>query len=228
MTEHQEFISKLAEGYSTQAKTTNKFWLVLIVASIIALVGRIDSEKLIDLPFTLGKVQIADFYTIIIILISAVVIVFSASMAQTMRTRLLIQKAIDNLPETEKFIAGIHIQDYFDSMVSPTYMRVAPISQFLFGKKQFFGSGDQSKLIKYSSSVLYILLKLTTFVFLYILPALAIKKCWQNKSIGALTQTLHIPDFYLHALTFFAGLCMLIMFFGDIKNIIGVLKRLFS
>lgn len=228
MTEQQELISKLAEGYSIQAKTTNKFWLVLIVASIIALVGRIDDDKLIELPFTLGKVQIADFYIITLILISVIVIVFSASMTQTMRTRLLIQEVIDQLPESEKKFSGINIQDYFDSIISPTYMRVAPISQFIFGKKQFLGKGKKSRLIKFISSTLYILLKLTTFVFLYIVPGLALHTCWKNKEIGSLSQTLNIPDFYLITIMILATICMLIMFIGDFKNIAGVLKRLSS
>ena len=226
MKNDQDFISKLSEGYSTQAKTTNKFWLVLIIASIIALVGRLDDKQLIELPFTLGKVQPTDFYTITIILISVVTIVFSAAMTQTMRTRLLIQKAIDDLPESELYIGKIHVQDYFDSMVSPTYLRVAPISQFMLGKNQFFGTGKQNKLIRSLATILYILLKSTTFVFLYIMPAFAVKKCWENKIIGASNQTLHIPDFYLIILTGLAAVCMIIMFIGDIKNIFGVTKRI--
>lgn len=225
MTEMQEFITKLAEGYSIQSKTTNRFWLVLIITSIIALVGRIDDKKLIELPFTLGRVHPADFYSITIILISVVVIAFSAAMTQAMRTRMLIQKAIDSLSRGDQYIGKIHIQDFFDSTVTPTYIRVAPISQFMLGKNQFFGMRQKNKWIRGAATILYIMLKVATFVFLYFIPIIALTKCWRSKDIAASEATLHIPGFLLIMLVVLAGTSMLVLAIGDIRHLVKVTRR---
>ncbi len=226
MTDMQEFVINLSKGYSTQAKTTNSFWIVLIISSIIALVGRVDEKNLIELPFTLGKVIPVDFYAISIVLISIVTIVFSAAMTQTLRTRMLVQCAIEQLNENERQIGKVDFQDFFDSMVTPTYTRIAPISQFMLGKRQFFGDGNQNKYIKALATFLYVILKLTTFVFLYFIPVFVLNKCWKNLHIYTSGATIHIPDLILLALMILAGICMLIMFIGDIKHIYRVCIKL--
>lgn len=228
MTDKHDFIANLANGYSTQAKATNTFWIVLIISSIIAIVGRNDEKGLIELPFTLGKVIPTDFYTISIILISTVTIVFSAAMTQTLRSRMLIQKAIEDLSESERYVGKINIQDYFDSIATPTYTRVAPIAQFLLGKKQFFGEGKQNKFIKSIATILYIALKLTTFVFLYLIPAFALIKCWENRNINSPGSSIHIPNYLLFFLILLATITMLVLFIGEMKHVFRVSRKLFK
>ena len=226
MKESQEIIDKLSTGYSTQSKTTNAFWLVLIISSIVALVGRKDDCNLIELPFTLGKVVPNDFYTISLILISVIIIVFSAAMTQLLRTRMLIQKAINGLLETDRFIGKIHIQDYFDSIVSSNYTRVAPISQFMLGKNQFFGTGQQNKFVKFLATILYIILKVTVSGFLYLIPAFALKKCCTNLKVNSQDSTIHIDENLLIFMMVLAGISMFILLVCDVTSIIRVTRKL--
>ena len=228
MTDKQELITKLTEGYSTQSSTTNKFWVVLIIASTIGLVGRPDVDNLIELPFTLGKVYAADFYSISIILISVVIIAFSSAMIQTIRTRMLIQKAINDLSDAELFIGKVHIQDYFDSISTPTYSKVAPIAQFILGKNQFFGEPKPSKGRRRFAKLVYLVLKYSTFIFLYLIPIWALVKCWTNKNHASPNGTINIPGFLLVAIMTLAASSVVILFVGDIKHIGRASKKITS
>jgi hypothetical protein len=228
MTEKQELITKLAEGYSTQSKTTNTFWIVLIVASIIGLVGRQDNDNLIELPFTLGRVTATDFYAINIVLISVVIIAFSSAMVQTIRTRMLVQKAIDDLSDNELFVGKVHMQDFFDSVTTPTYSKVAPIAQFLLGKNQFFGEPKPSKSRRRFAKWVYLILKYSTFAFLYLIPSWALVKCWANKNINTSISTLHIPNVFLIFIMSLAAASVIILLLGDIKHIRRASKKITS
>ncbi|MFT3911428.1 MAG: hypothetical protein QM737_18540 [Ferruginibacter sp.] len=226
MENSQEFIEKMSAGYSTQSKTANTFWLVLIISSIVALIGRKDENNLIDLPFTLGKVISMDFYSVSLIIISVVAIVFSAAMAQMLRTRMLIQKVIDDLSEKEKYIGKIHIQDFFDSIATPNYTRVAPISQFMLGKNQFFGTGKPNKFLKFFATFFYIILKLTVFGFLYFVPIIAVNRCWINLDFTASNSSIHVSKLLLIFITVLAAISMVILLIGDIKSIARVSRRI--
>lgn len=226
MTESQEFIVDLSTGYSTQAKTTNRLWIVLIIPSIIALVGKIDDKNLIELPFTLGKVPAPDFYFVTIVIICVVIIVFSSSLTQTLRTRMLIQKAIENLKEKDLYIDTIHVQDFIDSIVTPTYTRVAPISQFMLGKNQFFGKGEPNKQLKRVATIFYIILKFVTFIFLYFIPVSAVLKCWKNLDLISPNSTFHVSRLVILFLVLLAVITFVILLIGEIKHIYRVSRKL--
>lgn len=220
-----ELISDLTEGYSTQAKTTNGFWLTLVISSIIAILGHPDDKGLVELPFTLGKVVQSDFYSISICLISVIIIAFSAAMAQLIRTRVLIQRVVDNQEPEGQLIFGTHLLDYFDSLAIPSYTRVASISQYLQGEKQFHGSKKPNKFIRITSTILYILLKIATFGFIYFIPILALLKCWSQLHYNSPHIT-YIPSWILVSLMSLAFSTMAILFAGDIKRIVRVCKKI--
>jgi hypothetical protein len=228
--EHLGLIEKLCTGYSTQSKTANQFWLVLIISSIIALTGypvaQIGStDKLIKLPFTLGDVNPIDFYSISAVLVSVLLIAFDSAMIQAIRTRMLIQKCIEDLDD--KFIDKVHIQDYIDSTLMPTYNRVAPISQFILGKKQFLEDANkQNNTIKFAGIVLYVLLKTTTFILMYFIPLLAVRKCWLFLINTEHHGQLQIPDFILTLIIMLALISTLVLFIGDLKYLCRVIKRI--
>lgn len=228
--EHLGLIEKLCAGYSTQSKTANQFWLVLIISSIIALTGYPvpqigTTDKFIKLPFTLGDVNSIDFYSISVVLISVLLIAFDSAMIQAIRTRMLIQKCIENLDD--KFIDKVHIQDYIDSTLMPTYNRVAPISQFILGKKQFLEDvTKQNRLIKAIGIVLYVLLKTTTFILMYFIPLLAIRKCWLFLINAKDYGQFQIPNFILISIIMLALISTLILFVGDLKYLCRVIKRI--
>jgi len=224
--EQVKLIEKLAAGYSTQSKTANQFWLVLIIASIIALTGKAGVENLIELPFTLGKVDIYDFYSVSTILISVLVIAFTSAMIQTIRTRMLIQKEIESIAAKDRFIGQIHIQDYLDSILTPTYNRVGPISQFLLGRNQFLGQKRPNKFLRAVGVILYSVLKLSTFFFMYFVPVIAMFKCYGNlKSIaGGIASP--IISCFLIILIALSLISILILFVGDVRYLARVVKHL--
>ncbi len=97
---------------------------------------------------------------------------------------MLIQKAINDLSDTELFIGKVHMQDYFDSISTPTYSKVAPIAQFILGKNQFFGEPKPSKGRRRFAKLVYLVFKYSTFIFLYVIPIWALLKCWTNTDSG--------------------------------------------
>jgi len=224
----KDIILKISDGYSTQSKIANQFWLILVIYCIITLLatGSQANKNLIELPFSLGKVKTFDFYQLNIILISILSISFTSAMIQVIRTRKLIQKMIDGLTD-KNIISNIHIQDYLDSTFSPTYNRVAPISQYLLGKNQFFNEGTPNKFIKNISSIFYVLLKLTTFVVLYFLPFFSLYRCWSFilKNQHSDSEIL-IYTWVLIFVTLMAFISIVILFVGDLKYLRIVLKRL--
>ncbi|MEO6188417.1 MAG: hypothetical protein ABIO82_05730 [Ginsengibacter sp.] len=133
--EEFQLLKELSDGFSTQAKLSNKYWLLLMLSSIVSIshLNNINTTEKIDLPFSLGKVDFIDFNAFVLLMICVTSIAFASAFLQAHRTRKLIQKVIDNKSEDKKYIEKIHVQDIFDSIVTPTFNRVAPIAQFLQG-----------------------------------------------------------------------------------------------
>jgi hypothetical protein len=219
MTEQQEVIAKLAEGFSSQAKTANKFWITLIISSIIGLVGRPDNDKLIELPFTLGKVYAADFYSIIIVLISVVIIAFSSAMLQLIMTRILIQSVIDKLDENEKHFGKVHMHDFFDSIAIPTYSKVSPIAKALLGNFQFKNDPPTGIGLNIFTQFIYFIFRISMFAFYYIIPLWALSKCWNHKTLDLSKGTILIPNWILVIIMVLAAISISILFIEDIKHI---------
>lgn len=222
-----DLLKKLSEGYSIQSETANKFWLALIVSCIITITGRPDiKSSLIDLPFTLGKVNSADFYTIMIILVCTIIIAYASAMIQAIRARKLIQKILDNVDEKDKFTNNVHIQDLVDCTLKPTFNRVAPIAQYLFGDNQFFGDEKPSKIIKLISTFFYSILKITTLIFIYFIPIVAVYKSWKALFNDNICSTIGIPTFMIATLICLSVIVTLILLYGDIKYFIRVIRRI--
>lgn len=223
----EELIKTLSEGYSVQSETANKFWLFLIISCIITITGKPEKESgLIELPFTLGKVNIADFYSIMIILICILLIAFASAMIQAIRASKLIRAVINTMSEQDKFHYKVHIQDLVDCTVKPTFNRVAPVAQYLLGKNQFLGDAKPRKDIKLFSSIFYSFLKITTFIFIYIIPIFSIYKSWTGLSLHRNELTIHIPVFFLLVLVVLAAIATIILLVGDVKYFSGVMIRI--
>lgn len=224
--QERELIKDLSEGYSAQSQTANRFWVLLIVASIVTLTGRAEKDSgLIELPFTLGKVSIIDFYSIMIILISVLSIAFASAMIQAIRARKLIQNVIDSIPELNRYIGGIHIQDIVDVTLKPTFNRVAPIAQYLHGKDQFF-DGKKKPGTKIVAVVVYTFLKVITFIFIYLIPFYSINKGLTAINSESAGTSFIFPKFLLIILIALAILSSLILFFGDLKYLVRVNNRI--
>jgi hypothetical protein len=218
-----EVIKELSEGYSRQSKTSNQFWITLIIASIITITAQPDTNNLVELPFTLGKVKTVDFYSIVLILICVLSIAYASAMIQAIRARKLIQKVIDNMDE--KFYYSVHIQDILDCMLIPTYNRVAPISQFLLGKNQFYGELNPNKYLIKLITVFYVILKITTYIFLYIVPVYSILLSW-DKICAYESDSIIIKPYFLIGLIVISLIVLLIVIIGDLKYLWIVIKRI--
>lgn len=167
-------IEKLASGYSNIAKIANQFWLTLMIFSMVAMISKHNENNQLRLPFGLGEANTSDFYAISLVVICILVIAFTSTMIQSIRIRKLIQLEIDSIEEKDKYISKIHIQDFVDSILSPTFNKVAPISQFLLGNDQFLSKERPKIQHKRIPVVFYLLLKITGFVFIYLIPLYSI------------------------------------------------------
>jgi hypothetical protein len=198
-----------------------------MVSCIITITGRPDKESsLIELPFTLGKVNSSDFYSIMIILICTLSIAFASAMIQAIRARKLIQTIIDGIDEKDKYSDKVHIQDLVDCTLKPTFNRVAPIAQYLLGKNQFFSDRKPSKKIKLLSTFFYSILKVTTFIFIYFIPVAAVYKSWKALNLDKIGSTIGIPAFLLVTLIILSIIVTVILFYGDIKYFFGVIRKI--
>jgi hypothetical protein len=161
------------------------------------------------------------------ILQSILAIAFTSAMIQTIRTRKLIQKWIEC--QTEKFYSKVHIQDMVDSVLSPTYNRVAPIAQFVLGKNQFFEEDNvkASHFQNVFASLLYIVFKVITFIFLYCIPLFCIFKCWQNINLNYIGGTIDVPKFLVLSLMGCAIISIAILIIADLLFLYSAIEKVF-
>jgi hypothetical protein len=228
METQKEVLMKLCDGYSIQSRTANRFWLVMIVASIISLTGQPNDDNLISLPFTLGTVNISDFYSISIIIISVTSIAYSSAQIQGLRARDLIRIVIKDFDKDSKWLSkNMHVKDFVDCSLNPTFNRVAPISQFLQGKVQFLNKTEpQNKLLKTTGAVLYFIMKIISLLFIFVIPVYSIKRCWEELSTSPATNSIDIPNSILFTIMGLATFSLVILIYGELKYSIRAFKRI--
>ena len=227
MDEHK-LLKELTEGFSTQAKLSNQYWLFLMLASIISVANldNINKKELIELPFQLGKVNFTDFNSFVLLLISASSIAFGSAFLQAQRTRMLVQRLIDSTPNDKKYIENIHIQDIFDSLVTPTFNRVAPIAQFLQGNSQFFSDKTPKKANRLFGTLIYVLLKIVTSIIVFIIPLIALYKNFALFYSSTIETTWGIPIFFYWFICLITVGVYLTMIISDIDFIYKVVVKL--
>jgi len=226
-TEKYKLLKELTVGFSTQARLSNQYWLALMIVSIVSIsnLENFDKTGVNYLPFNLGKVGFSDFIAIILLLITALSIAFASAFLQAQRTRILIQKLIDNIPDKDKFIENIHIQDIFDSNVSPTFNRVAPIAQFIQGRNQFFGDKPKKKN-RILATIIYLSLKVATLIIVFIVPLIALYKNFILFSNSKITPSWGLPVFLYWFICGLTAVVFLTMIVSDINYIFKVVIKL--
>ncbi len=224
MEQREELIIKLTEGYSNQSKQVNNIWIVLMIVSIFGLTGQANDKGRIALPFTLGEVSARDFYTISIVLLSVIMIAFSSAVAQTIRTWLLIQKTIDAYSKT--VFINYEIKDVVNSLAIFTYNRVSSISYLLSEAEKSIKQKAISKIFFLLKRVLYLVLKIFTFVFLYFLPVRTIIYCIEQKSKYCNIGVLGIPNQLILSLAVLAILSVVMILINDVVYMIKAIKKI--
>lgn len=228
-----EILDKLIEGYSTQTIVANKFGLANIIAIITCLANSFTCCSLIKLPFDLGEVANNTYFSIQLIIISILSIGYASAMIHSMRTRKLIQRTIESFEDKMLIICdgkkAVEVTDYVDSTVNPTFNRVAPIGQFLFGLDHFRDDKQKSKSIRLLGIIIYIVMKIFTYAAMYLLPIIGIYKAYKN-SFHACTGNgeAMFPLWVLLTTGIVASLCLITIFYLDIilskENIIRIWK----
>jgi hypothetical protein len=221
-----DYLLKLAEGFSTQTKTASKFWLVLAIISLIVIMPSQVTTS-IKIPFELGTIKQSDFYPFSAFLISVLIIGFGSAHVQSIRSRVLIQRIIDN--QKDKYLPGkVHLRDFIDSIVSPSISRTAPLAQYLRGKHQFFPESTHSpKFINYLSSSAYILLKIATLLVIYIAPTFALFKALINGNLFLLfNHSCGIPNIVFLFISLIALLILLELLSSELLYTITSIRHI--
>lgn len=218
--EEIDLLKELTSGFSAQAKTSNKYWGLLMLVSIISVLNYSNSDNSIGLPFNLGEVTPVDFHSIVLLMICALAIAFASAWLQQVRTRDLIQRVIDNTPEDRKYIHKVHIQDIFDSTASQTFNRVSPIAQVLQGKFQFFSDGKSNQKGRLMVSiVIYALLKVIVAGIIFVIPVMSLLRSVEYFSTHSEENSWGIPIFFYWMTICATFLVFLVMIIFDLKYI---------
>jgi len=188
-----EFIKQLTEGLSNHIKSASRYWLALAVVSLVTISTSITSitpdtstgginpkkaaaiEQPISLPFSLGKIRKNQFYPFSAALMSILIISFGSSHCQSIRSRKLINIALRDTKDLVKLPGGIDLRDAFEAISTNSINRTVPIAQLLLGKYQFYPDKENQPFFqKYLALIYHIVLKLITYLVVYVLPAYAL------------------------------------------------------
>ena len=222
-----EILKQLSQGFSTQAKVAAKYWIALAIASTLTVMAT-PKEGYLTLPFFSVSVTIGDFYPFVFILLSLLVIGYGSANSQAIRTRILIQRYIDN--SAHKFIsdADIHVQDLFDSTISPSLARVAPLAQILLGKNQFYSRTSTPPTWK--SIVLggyFAVLRVVGLLAIEVFPAYALIVSVNKGNLSSPAATpLNIPVYFFWFVGGVAFLILIQTFILDISYAIRSVRRI--
>ena len=104
----------LSELTSSCYRTSNRAWLALMAVAALVLIPRTDSAD-VTLPFSLGTVSRASFYSIALTLLVAVTIAFAAAHAQAFLGQKLARKFIDGAPASAKVLRLISIRGIYST-----------------------------------------------------------------------------------------------------------------
>ena len=222
-----DYLKVLIEGCSCYNKLSYSFWIVLAVFSLFALLPVETSQSKIALPFSLGELSKADFYPLAFLVISLLIICFGSAFCQANRISSLIRRAIDKIKDDYIFNDITYLQDIVDSSFYPSLNRVAPLAQSIQGKKQFFPEAySVSPILKFVSTVYYIVLKIAANLVLFVFPGYALIKSFQESGLNKSIRFLEIPSFFLWIFGIFALIILFQLFVYDLFFIIKVFKRL--
>lgn len=225
-------IKELAEAASTQSKFSNWLWLALVFISLVVLIPRPDGQPgttLIELPFGLGQVEPQVFHFVALFMLSVVLVAFCQAHAQEVRARYLAYRVLDQMTPGSGVIEGIHPQDLFDALVTPSLSRVAPLAQLARGKYQFYPeSPNCPTYLRVLTTALYAFLKvLATIAYLLLPGAALLLTLWRF-----LEDPPAAPSFpswlrwfgFLYA----AGgiLSLIVVLLADVKYIVTVIKKI--
>lgn len=173
---YQKILKEFANGVSTQAQVTNRFWLGLVTVALVALLPREStSAAQVTLPFNLGKADAATFSVMVFLFLVVLTIAFSSAYAQQFRAQALTQSFIESIPTKQTDHGGAHLREWFDMFRMPTFNRVAPLAQLARGRFQFYKNARECPgWVRFLTTGYYLVLKLTAMAVYFALPGYAL------------------------------------------------------
>lgn len=167
-----ESVKDLADAISIQVKTANRSWYIVMTIALLVLFPPAkvaQSDVGIQLPLQLGTVDAVSFYPVVFAVFSVLIVAFAAAHAQSYRAVKLAQMAIEK--HNNELSMGIDRRDLFDMLRIPSVNRVAPLSQLLRGKYQFWFQANNTPCWRQIvSGFYYIVLKVVAAVVYWALP----------------------------------------------------------
>src|SRR4051812_35063790 len=174
--ERRKLIQELAGAVSTQAQVVNRMWLALMTVVLFGVLPRLPGKNgNVTMPFSLGEVDPAWFYSVVFALLVVLIIAFAAAHAQQVRAQKLAQAAVDSIILTQSIPDYVHPREWFDMCRLPSINRVAPLAQSIRGKYQFYtGKQDCPAWLRLISVAYYGLLKAAAMIVYFGLPLWAL------------------------------------------------------
>lgn len=217
----------LVDAASTQARVTNRVWLLLVVVSLLVVLPRSPDQR-VTLPFELGSVEASYFVFVALPMLSVLVIAFCTSHAQTIRVQLLAYRTFAS--KTNTSTDNLDIRDLFDALRIPSVSRVAPLAQVLRGKHQFFPDKPNCpRWIVYTTAVYYVLLKILCIIVYLGFPAGAlIIACSQYKSTPIVNPVPEWSKWFVWAFVFAAIVALFQTFIAEFIHIVKALQAITS
>ena len=212
-TDNLEIIKYLAEAVSTQAKSSNRIWYSLIGVAVLVIFPRTEEisksgQNKINLPWELGMVDSSLFLPLMFFVFTILMIAFASAHTQTNRAQTLAQKVIDNFKEKE--LGGIHPRDLYDFLHIATVNRVAPLSQLILGRNQFWSSQDQTPPWRRRAfTIHYLIFKLVSAFVYWGIPSICYLLAFKSVPSGSFD--------YLFIISFCVGIsAMLTVAYSDL------------
>jgi hypothetical protein len=180
----RKIIKELASAVSMQAQITNRTWLSLVTVAVISLLPTPSTPQgvaEVTLPFSFGKVEAETFHLILFPLLTVLSIAFSAAYSQQVRAQKLAQSFLNSINNRPVGFGGVYPRELFDMLRLPTLNRIAPLAQSLRGPYQFHKTASNCpRWLRVTTTVYYILLKLTSMLVYFGLPAFALLHVYQK------------------------------------------------
>jgi hypothetical protein len=225
-----DLIKDLMDGCSAQSKMASRLWTTTALVSIIAIMPYSEGTDLIKIPLISENVSPKDFYPFAAVLISILFIGFGSLHAQVIRSRALLQKAIESMSDKYLVPDKIHIQDVIDCILVSNMNRVAPLPQLFQGKYQFYPeANNRSKFIKGLTFTYYFLMKIMTIFVVYGLPGFALFRSISKGNLSHASQTSWgLLNICFYPFFIVAILALIQLAYSDIRFIFKVFKRIAS
>jgi len=233
-----DLIIQLSDGLSNHIKTSARYWMALALVSVVTVISIFPESKntiittnnSVLLPFGIGDINKNYFYPFSAALISLLTISFGAAQAQMIRARKLTNTAIRAIYKDANLAGGIDLRDALDVINATSINRTAPLAQLILGKYQFYPTKDnQPKLRKFFAVCYQSILKLSSYLVVYLLPLYALYIAFVSGGLfNCHGNIIGLPLYFLWVVSSLAALIIFQLLYLEIYYAISAIKRIYN